>query len=111
VGATAAPGGVMPGPAAGGGGLFAALDVGFTRFVTPVVVRWLWIIYLILAPLGYLIVVVAALLGGGLVAGVTAIFVGAFVLILYTLLARVWLEMIAIFFRIAEYLREMSQKK
>jgi hypothetical protein len=106
-----ATGGGAPGPGPGDGGLFAALDLNFTRFVTPVIVRWLWIIFLILAPLGYLVMVVTALLGGGPMAGVMTIVVGAVLLILYTLLARMWLEMIAIFFRIAEYLREMSQKK
>jgi len=108
-GAPAVPAAGLPDSGPGGGGLFAALDLGFTRFVTTAIVRWLWILFLILAPLGYLVAVVIALVTRGVGAGVVTILVGAAALILYTLLIRIWLETVAVLFRIAEYLRDMSQ--
>jgi hypothetical protein len=106
-GGPAAPGPGMPVSAPGGGGLFAALDLNFTRFVTTVIVRWLWILWLIFAPLGYLVTVLGVLLTQGLGPGLIAIFVGAIVLVLYTLLMRMWLEVMAVLFRM-ELLRSSS---
>lgn len=98
-----------PGTAPESGGLFDGLDLGFTRFVTTVIVRWLWILFLIFAPLGYLVSVVMATLTGGASAMAGAIVGGGVSLVLMTLLVRVWLETVAVLFRIAEYLREMNE--
>jgi hypothetical protein len=106
-GVPAAPG--VPAPAADGGGLFDSLDLSFSRFVTTSIVRWLWILYLILAPLGFFLSVLGALFtlrGINALASIAAQAVG---LVLMTLLVRVWLETVCVIFRIAEYLRDMSQ--
>lgn len=98
-------------PAESGGGLFEALDLGFSRFVTTVIVRWLWIIYLILAPLGFFGVVLIALFAIPGIHKVSCIVAGAVALVLNTLIVRVCLETVCVIFRIAEYLRDMQQSQ
>jgi hypothetical protein len=107
----AAPGmpAAAPVPAESGGGLFDALDVSFSRFVTPVIVRWLWIIYLILAPVVFFLSVLGALFALHGIQTVVMIIVQAVGLVLTTLLVRLGLETVIVIFRIAEYLRDMSQ--
>jgi hypothetical protein len=100
-----------PSPAAAesGGGLFDTLDLNFSRSVTTVIVRWLWIIYLILAPLAFFVSVLGALFALRGFHVVVAIVAQAVGLVLTTLLVRVWLETVCVIFRIADYLRDMQQ--
>lgn len=117
--AAAAPPGGVPGMPAGspapapteGGGLFDTLDLNFSRFVTTAIVRWLWILYLILAPLGFFVSVLMALFTLVGIQALVTIVMQALGLVLMTLVVRVWLETVCVIFRIAEYLRDMSQSQ
>lgn len=108
-GTPAGPAVPAPAPAQGGGGLLDALDVSFSRFVTTVIVRWLWILYLILAPVAFFLSVLGALFNMRGIQVIVMIVAQALGLVLMTLLVRVGLETVCVIFRIAEYLRDMQQ--
>lgn len=94
-----------------GGGLLDLFDLNFTRFVTTLIVRWLWRIWLILAVIGYVFGSLGALLGMPIwQAGLFIVVVLPCGLAISTLLVRVWLETMVILFRIADYLREMNAR-
>lgn len=93
------------------GGLFDLLDLNFTRFVTTLIVRWLWGIWLVLAVIGYVVGSLAALAAmRSWQAGLMILIVYPCGLVIYTLLVRIWLETMIILFRIGEYLRAMNAR-
>lgn len=102
-----------PAVAAPQGGLLTMLDVNFTRFVTSLIVRWLWQIWLSLAAIALVGAALAALLTfQRSVPTALMILVGSpFAIALYTVLVRISLETMVILFRIAEYLREMNARQ
>jgi len=90
-------------------GPFDFLDVSFNRFVGPTIVRWLWMLYLILMPVAFVLSALWAvrmLRGGDAIGFIVAEALG---LALLTLLVRLGLEMVWALFQITEYLREMRQ--
>jgi hypothetical protein len=87
--------------------LLAFFDFNFTRFVTTAVVKWVWKAWLILAVLLLVLAVIGAL-SQGTKESVLG-FIGLIVLLgFWTVGIRIWLEVVAVIFRIAEYLKDMS---
>lgn len=76
-------------------------DFSFTRFITLDVLKVLYVIMLILVTLWTLAVVVAGF-SQGLGAGIGALVLAPIVWLLSVLLVRVYLEIIAVIFRIAQ---------
>jgi hypothetical protein len=109
------PGGPMPpmppAPAAGGGspigadtasGFFAALfDFSFTTFITPKVVKVVYIIATALLALGFLIVLVSAF-SDSAGAGVAVLIIGPIVFLLYLAFIRMSLEFMVAIVRMSE---------
>jgi uncharacterized protein DUF4282 len=85
-----------------GKGFFAALfDFGFTSFITLKFLKVIYAILVTLILLTGLVFFVAALARGGATA-VLAIIGVPLVTLLYLIIARVYMEIIALFFRIGE---------
>lgn len=83
-------------------GLFAGLfDFSFTTFITLKFLRVIYIILLVLIALGALAFLAAGLSEGGGTAVATIIFV-PLIALLYLVFARIYMELIALFFRIGE---------
>ncbi len=82
-------------------GPLALLDIGFKRFLTLSVIKVLYILGLACIALSWVVVVIGAFTTGVL-AGVGAMVLGAFVALLYMIFFRVWLELIVVIFRIGE---------
>lgn len=89
-------------------GFWASLfDLSFTSFVAPKIIKFLYVLFMILICLGTL-----GLIYMGLSAGSTGLIivllapVGAF---LYLLLARMWLEVMIVLFRIAENTADIAR--
>lgn len=83
------------------GGLAALFDLSFTKFVTLSVIKIIYILGIVLlglALLGFIIAGFANGFGSGLVALILAPVVG----LLYLLILRVQLELIAVIFRIGD---------
>ncbi len=83
-------------------GLLATLyDFSFTKFITTKLVKLLFAIGLVLAVIGAIAFIAAGFrVNAGL--GVLALLVSPLIFLVYSLLVRVYLEIIIVVFRIAE---------
>ena len=92
-------------------GFFRALfDFSFTEFVTTRLIRLLYAIGVLVAA----VIAIAAILRGlnaGAGAAIIALIFAPLIFLLVVILARVWLEIIIVVFRIAEYLRDMAGER
>ena len=91
----------------GASGFFGKLfDFSFEEFITPTIVRIVYIIFLVLITIGAVIVLLAALFSGSASSAIAGlIFVPLFWLV-YVIFTRIWLEVVAVIFRIAEPVQE-----
>jgi len=89
--------------------LNALFDFSFTEFVTPKIVKFIYILSMIIVGLGY----ISSLIGGfaqGVGAGIAALIVGAIVAILVLAYIRVVLEFFMVLFRIYENTHTMANQ-
>lgn len=77
-------------------------DLSFSEFVTTKIIKLLFILALIGAAIAALAIVIAGFGSGSGAMGILALLVSPVVFFLYALLARIWLELIIVVFRIAE---------
>ena len=90
-------------------GFFSSLfDLNFSRVVTTRVVKWLYLIAIILVVLGLIGYIATAIISGSVVAIVIAVIVGPLVALLYIILARIAFEVLVAIFRILETNREIA---
>ena len=90
-------------------GFFSSLfDLNFSRVVTTRVVKWLYLIVIILVALGLIGYIVTAIISGSVVAIVLAVIVGPLVALLYIIVARIFFEVLVAIFRILETNREIA---
>lgn len=92
------------------GGLF---DLSFTEFMTIRIIKVIFVLAIILSGVLAVGMLVAGI-AGGVAKGALALIAAPIVFILYVLVARIWLEVIIVLFRIAENtgkLVEMGQGK
>jgi hypothetical protein len=92
-------------------GFFRALfDFSFTEFVTTRLIRLLYAIGVLVGA----VIAIGAIARGfdaGAGAGIVALILAPLIFLLVVILARVWLEIIIVVFRIAEYLRDMAGER
>jgi hypothetical protein len=102
------PGGVTPqGEARGFAG--ALFDFGFNSFATPVVIRALYILSLIVIGLSYVVGVISGFVSDP-VSGVVALIVGGVVALLALVYTRVILELLYAVVRMAEDVRQLRNR-
>jgi len=97
-------------PPRGNGFWSRFFDFSFEEFITPSLIKVLFVIAMVVIGLG----VLAAIIMGFVASGVYGIFVLIAALIggfIYLLLARVGLEMVVVFFRIRENTEEIANRK
>jgi hypothetical protein len=96
-------------------GFFGALfDLSFSEFITTKLVRLLYILLLILVVIGLVVGII-----GGLVtmftdnffAGLVTIVAASIGALISVIMARVWMEIIIVIFRIAENTSDLAQMK
>ncbi|GAA5124282.1 DUF4282 domain-containing protein [Haloechinothrix salitolerans] len=81
-------------------------DVSFSKFITPAVVKFVYIILMVLLGLGYLFAVIGGF-SADVVTGLIALILGPVVVFLYLLLIRVSLEALVAVVRTAENTTEL----
>ncbi len=82
------------------------VDLSFSAFVTTRLVPILYIIAVVLAG----IIAVVVLLSGfmrGIVTGLISLIIAPLAFLLYVILARIWLELVIVLFRVAENTGEL----
>jgi hypothetical protein len=97
-------------------GFFGALfDLSFSEFVTTKLIKVLYVLLLILIAIGFLIVFFGGIVGlfrhGGFAQGLLTIVLAPIGALLYVILARMWMELVIVLFRIAENTTELVRMK
>jgi len=97
------------------GFLATLFDTSFSSFITAKFVRLLYVILILLIALGafFSIFAITAALSEalpGVVAFVLALPMAAFMFFVYVILARIWLEIIIVIFRMAENLQTIADR-
>lgn len=103
-----------PQGAFGGGrprdGFFASLfDLSFHHFVTPKIIKVLFILALVGIGLGMLALIIVGF-GRGFVTGILFLILALIGGFIYILLARLWLEVVVVLFRIEEHTGAMAEQ-
>lgn len=102
-------------PGYGGGparkGFFGALfDINFTTFVTPMVVKVLYILFMVALGLGYIVLVIAGFTQSA-GEGIAFLIFGAIAVLIYLILIRVTLEFYLAVVRMSEDIHERLPKR
>lgn len=83
-------------------GFFASLfDMSFSDFVTIRIIKFLYILGIILAGIAGLVFIVSGF-ANGIGTGILFLLLSPFIVLVYILMTRIWLELIIVVFRIAE---------
>lgn len=82
-------------------------DINFKEFITKAVIKYLYLIAIIALAIGALLFLVASIAGGGWMAFL-AIFLAPIGFVIYLLMIRIWLELVIVFFRIADNTDRMA---
>jgi hypothetical protein len=93
--------------------LDALLDLSFRTAITPKIVRWLYIMGLVLSGLLAARWVLAAFSSpdGGIMAGMVSLVFAPILFIIYALITRVLLEVVLAIFSIADSLKSIERRK
>ena len=81
--------------------LGSIFDLSFTEFITIRIIKFLFILGIIFAAIGTLVLIVTGF-SNGIGAGIVSLVLSPLIFLVYVLLARIWCEMILVIFRIAE---------
>jgi len=97
-------------------GFFAALfDLSFSEFVTTKLIKILYVLLLIMIAIGFLIIVFGGIVSlftrGEFLQGLVTIVLAPIGAFLWIILARMWMELIIVVFRIAENTTELVHLK
>ena len=76
-------------------------DLSFTEFVTTRFIKILFIIGIVFAAIGAIAMIISGF-SAGVGMGVFSLIISPVIFLLYVLGARIWCEIIIVFFRIAE---------
>lgn len=103
-------GGPIP-PRRSGGGFFGSLfDFTFTSFVTPKIIKFIYMLALAVVALAVLAIVITGFARGVGTGLFFLVIVAPIAAIFYLLMARLWLEVVMVLFRVEEHLAELVKK-
>jgi Domain of unknown function (DUF4282) len=86
-------------------------DLSFSTFITPKLIKVLFVISIFLAAFGSLFVVFTGFQTGGVLGGLGALVIVAPILFFfYVMYARVMMEVLIVIFRCSEYLAEIAKQ-
>jgi hypothetical protein len=88
----------------------ALFDLSFSEFITTKLIKILYVLLLILIGIGYLVAIIAGF-ADGFLRGLLAIITGGIGAAISVIMARVWMELIIVLFRIAENTTELVRMK
>jgi len=92
-------------------GFFQALfDFSFSAFITPKLIKVLYILFMIMIGLGCLAFVIAAFAANAAAGILVLLIVAPIIFLFYVIMARVYLELVIALFRIAENTTELVEQ-
>jgi hypothetical protein len=97
-------------------GFFGALfDLSFSEFVTSKLIKILYVLLLILIAIGLVIGLITSVVSlfsrGGFLSGLLGLIFTPIGALIWVIIARVWMELIIVIFRIAENTTDLVQMK
>ena len=93
------------------GFISSLFDLSFSSFITPKLIKVLFVISIVLAAFGSLFVVMTGFQAGGVFGGLGALLIVApLVFFFYVMYARVVMEVLIVIFRCSEYLAEIAKQ-
>lgn len=99
-----------PGAALNGETFFAALfDFSFSTFITTKIIKALYIVAIAFSLLGGLMMIIGGF-SNGFLSGVVTLALAPVVVLIYIVMARVWLELVIVLFNISEDIRSIADK-
>jgi len=90
------------------GGFLKMLDFGFNRFITLQAIKFVYVLGLILLVLSWLVFSIGAM-SQNFFAGLALSLLGIIGVVIYAIMLRIWLELIAVIFRIGENTTRLVQ--
>ena len=92
------------------GGFFEALfDFSFSEFVTTKIIKFLYALLILIAIAGGIYFIVT-FFRSGFLTGLVGLIISPIVVLVYIVGARIWLELVIVMFRIAEYVRDIAER-
>jgi hypothetical protein len=89
-------------------GFFESLmDTRFDHLITPTMIRFLYIVAIVLLALGTLAIVIAGFAESG-GAGILALILAPIFALIYLIVTRLWLELIIVIFKIRDATEEVA---
>ncbi len=88
----------------------ALFDFSFSEFVTTKIIKILYGIFIVLAGVAALVAIIAGFSDSAGM-GILMLILSPFLFLLYLIMARVWLELVIVIFRIAENVGEIAEQK
>jgi hypothetical protein len=97
-------------------GFFGALfDLSFSEFVTTKLIKILYVLLLIVIAIGLVVGLISSLVTmfsrGGFLTGLLGLIFTPIGALIWVIMARVWMELIIVVFRIAENTTDLVQMK
>ena len=90
-------------------GFFGKLfDFSFSSFVTPSIIQLVYAVFLVIAGLGALSLIIIGLAEGPAV-GLLLLIISPVIFLFYAIIARIYLEIVIVLFRIAESTSEIAR--
>ncbi len=89
--------------------LIALFDFTFTRFVTTKIIKILYGIFVLLAGIAALFAIIRGF-DADTTLGVVMLLLSPIIFLIYVILARMWLELVIVIFRIAEDVAEIAKQ-
>lgn len=90
--------------------LAALFDFSFSEFVTTKIIKILYGILIVLAGIAALVAIIAGFIDSA-GRGVLMLVLSPLIFLLYVIMARVWLELVIVIFRIAEHVGEIARQQ
>jgi hypothetical protein len=101
-----------PPPGTRGSTFFESLfDLSFKEFVTPRIIRWLFVLSLVVVGVGVLMMIVTGFALGVVTGLFTLLILAPLTALFYVLIARLALEVVVVLFKIEEHLAEMGKQE
>ena len=92
-------------------GFFTQLfDFSFTEFVTTKIIKFIYILGLILTGLATIAIIISAFSQSSVI-GIVSLIFSPLIFLIYVIILRVWLEIIIVIFRISENIEILKGKE
>jgi hypothetical protein len=91
------------------GFLGSLFDLSFAEFITTRVIKVLFVLAIIFAAIEALLMIVWGF-GAGVLGGIALLIISPILFLFFVILARVWLELIIVIFRIAENTGRLAEQ-